>query len=431
MRDRSQISTDPMHDRRAVVALSGAVDNVSASTVDAEGADTGAGGSVTIDLAAITHNVRVLREHAENAATMVVVKADGYNHGAVQVARTALAAGASELGVTTVGEGIALRDAGITAPILSWLHRSDTDFAPALTAGIGIGVSSRAQLDSVVDAARRVGTTAAVTLKVDTGLNRNGIEPQGLDEVFTVLGGAVAEGSVHFRGMFSHLACADEPGHPLNDQQAMVLQESVVRAAAAGVRPEIVHLANSAATVTRHDLRFDMVRPGIAMYGLSPIPELGQFGLIPAMTVSAQVALIKKVRAGDSVSYGHTWTSPEDTVVALIPMGYADGVRRSLSGRFDVTINGRRYPSVGRVCMDQFVVNLGPDGGSVVEGDTAVLFGSGDNDGPVAQEWADVLDTIHYEVVTGIGGRARRRYVESESASTDRRDADTTEEVAR
>jgi len=359
------------------------------------------------------------------------VKADGYNHGAVQVARTALAAGASELGVTTVGEGIALRDAGITAPILSWLHRSDTDFAPALTAGIGIGVSSRAQLDSVVDAARRVGTTAAVTLKVDTGLNRNGIEPQGLDEVFTVLGGAVAEGSVHFRGMFSHLACADEPGHPLNDQQAMVLQESVVRAAAAGVRPEIVHLANSAATVTRHDLRFDMVRPGIAMYGLSPIPELGQFGLIPAMTVSAQVALIKKVRAGDSVSYGHTWTSPEDTVVALIPMGYADGVRRSLSGRFDVTINGRRYPSVGRVCMDQFVVNLGPDGGSVVEGDTAVLFGSGDNDGPVAQEWADVLDTIHYEVVTGIGGRARRRYVESESASTDRRDADTTEEVAR
>ena len=175
--------------------------------------------------------------------------------------------------------------------------------------------------------------------------------------------------------------------------------------------------------------RRDFIQFGVGHPQL--VGELGQFGLIPAMTVSAQVALIKKVRAGDSVSYGHTWTSPEDTVVALIPMGYADGVRRSLSGRFDVTINGRRYPSVGRVCMDQFVVNLGPDGGSVVEGDTAVLFGSGDNDGPVAQEWADVLDTIHYEVVTGIGGRARRRYVESESASTDRRDADTTEEVAR
>ncbi|MGA9871012.1 MAG: alanine racemase [Rhodococcus sp. (in: high G+C Gram-positive bacteria)] len=363
-----------------------------------------------MDLAAITHNVRVLVDHAGDAATMVVVKADGYNHGALAVARTAVAAGASELGVTTVGEAIALRQAGVSAPILSWLHRRDTDFAPAIDNGIELGVSSESQLTAVVDAARRTGRTAVVTLKIDTGLNRNGVEPDALDVVLSSLGRAVAEGSVRLRGMFSHLACADEPNHPANDRQAAVLAESVRRARAAGLRPDIVHLANSAAALTRPDLRFDMIRPGIAAYGLSPIPELGGFDLVPAMTVSAEVALVKKVRAGESVSYGHTWTAPEDTVLALIPMGYADGVIRNLGGRFDVSIAGMRYPSVGRVCMDQFVVNLGPSGSGVAEGDTAVLFGSGDDGVPVAQDWADTLGTIHYEVVTGIGGRARRRY---------------------
>lgn len=342
---------------------------------------------------------------------MVVVKADGYNHGAIEVARAALAAGASELGVTTVGEAIALRNAGITAPILAWLHGTDTDFAPAVVNDVELGVSSSGQLSAVVAAAEEAGRTAVVTLKVDTGLNRSGIAAENFDTVLRILGTAVAAGSVRLRGMFSHLACADIPEHPANDQQAAVLREAAARAASAGLRPDIVHLSNSAATLTRHDLRFDMVRPGIAMYGLSPIPELGQFDLIPAMTVSAKIALVKKVRAGDSVSYGHTWTAREDTVLGLVPMGYADGVTRSLGGRFDVAIGGRRFPSVGRVCMDQFVVNLGPDGGGVAPGDTAVIFGAGGGEQPVAQEWADTLDTIHYEVVTRIGGRVRRRFV--------------------
>ncbi len=378
---------------------------------DTDDPDTGAGSSVVIDLDALAANVRVLCEHAGDAATMVVVKADGYNHGALAVARTALAAGARELGVTTVGEAVALRSAGITAPILSWLHRTDTDFEPAIDAGIDIGISSPAQLSAVIAAAHRTNRTALVTLKLDTGLNRNGISPDVLDEVFRILGRATAEESVTLSGMFSHLACADLPEHPANDRQAEALRQSVGRAESLGLRPEKVHLANSAATLTRPDLRFDMIRAGIAMYGLSPIPELGQFGLKPVMTVSAQVALVKRIDEGERVSYGHTWTAPTDTVVALIPMGYADGVTRNLSGRFEVSIAGRRFPAVGRVCMDQFVVDLGPDGGGVSEGDTAVLFGSGDDGVPVAQDWADTLGTIHYEVVTGIGGRVRRRYV--------------------
>lgn len=397
------------------VALSTAVDNAQATGVNGVAVgpgspDTGAGSSVTIDLGAVADNVRVLREHSADAATMVVVKADGYNHGAEHVARAALGAGASELGVTTVDEAVALRTAGIGAPILSWLHGVDTDFAPAIVNEIEIAVSSVQQLTAVIAAAQRVQHTAVVSLKIDTGLNRNGLLPGDLDEVFPLLARAAAEESVRFRAMFSHLACADTPEHPANDRQATILRESVVRARSAGMPPELVHLANSAATLTRPDLRFDMTRPGIAAYGLSPIPELGHFGLTPAMTVTSQIALVKRVGKGESVSYGHTWTAAEDTVVALVPMGYADGVTRNLSGRFDVSIGGRRFPSVGRVCMDQFVVDLGPSGGGVEVGDTAVLFGSGVDGEPLAQEWADTLGTIHYEVVTRVGGRARRIY---------------------
>lgn len=413
------------------MALSNAVENARSAGDGVVAPETGSGSSVVVDLNAVAHNIGVLLEHARDAATMVVVKADGYNHGAAAIARTALAAGASELGVTTIDEALALRSAGIEAPILSWLHRTDTDFEPAVDGGVELGVSSISQLDSVVNAARRANRPAVVTVKVDTGLNRNGVAADEYDDVLRVLGAAVAEGSVRFRGLFSHLACADIPDHPANDRQATVLRDAVDRAASVGLRPDVVHLANSAATLTRPDLRFDMVRPGIALYGLSPIPELGDFGLIPAMTVSAAVALVKRVRGGDSVSYGHTWTAPEDTVVGLIPMGYADGVTRNLSGRFDVSIGGRRFPSVGRVCMDQFVVNLGPDGGGVAAGDTAVLFGSGEAGEPVAQDWADTLGTIHYEVVTRIGGRARRRYVDHSARNPARGEAVPSEEAPR
>jgi alanine racemase len=376
---------------------------------------TDSGALATVDLDAVAHNVRVLQEFAGDAAVMAVLKSDAYNHGAGPVAHAAVAAGVHEFGVTTIGEALELRAAGITVPVLAWLHRADSDFGAAIAEDIGVGVSTAGQLNSVIAAARRTGLTADLSLKIDTGLNRNGVARADLDVVLDATASAVAEGSVRLTGMFSHLACADEPNHPANDAQAERLRDAVARAGRRGISPPVVHLSNSAATLTRPDLGFDMVRPGIALYGLSPVPDMGDFGLRPVMTLSAQVAHIKKVNRGESVSYGYTWTAPTDTVVALVALGYADGVVRRLSGRFEVTIDGRRYPSVGRVCMDQFVVDLGGDSSGVAIGDEAILFGPGDSGEPHAQDWADALDTIGYEVVTGVRGRVRRRFVGTRS----------------
>nr|WP_107654248.1 alanine racemase [Nocardia suismassiliense] len=363
-----------------------------------------------VDLDAIAHNVRILRDHAGDAAVMAVVKADGYNHGAVEVGKAALAAGAAQLGVTTIDEALLLRQGGITAPILSWLNDSSADFAAAITADIEIGVSSLSQLHAVEAAARHTGRTATVTLKVDTGLNRNGLSTEEYPKALAELRALVDEQAVRFRAIFSHLSRGDEPEHPTNNLQRDRFLEAIAAAKEHGLEPELVHLANSPATLTRPDLAFDMVRPGIAVYGLSPVPELGDFGLRPAMTFQAHVVQVKRVAAGEGVSYGHTWIAPRDTTVALIPAGYADGVFRPLSGRFEVWLGGARHPNVGRVCMDQFLVDLGDNAANVREGDVAVLFGGG-QDEPRAEDWATRLDTINYEVVCSPRGRAVRRYV--------------------
>ena len=368
-----------------------------------------------VDLGAVEHNVRVLCEHAGRAQVMAVVKADGYGHGATRVARAALAAGAAELGVATVDEALALRADGITAPVLAWLHPPGIDFGPALLADVQIAVSSVRQLDDLLDAARRTGRAATVTVKVDTGLNRNGVAPAHYPAMLAALRQAVAEDAVRLRGLMSHMVYADQPDNPINDVQAQRFTDMLAQARDQGVRFEMVHLSNSSATMSRPDLAFDMVRPGIAVYGLSPVPQLGDMGLTPAMTVKCAVALVKSIRAGESVSYGHTWTAQRDTNLALLPIGYADGVFRTLGGRLDVLINGRRRPNVGRICMDQFVVDLGPGQIDVAEGDEAILFGPGTNGEPTAQDWADLLGTIHYEVVTSPRGRVTRTYREAEN----------------
>ncbi|OBG34573.1 alanine racemase [Mycobacterium alsense] len=368
-----------------------------------------------VDLGAIAHNVRVLREHAGAAQVMAVVKADGYGHGATAVARAALAAGATELGVATVDEALALRADGITAPVLAWLHPPGIDFGPALLADVEIAVSSARQLDELLDAVRRTGRAATVTVKVDTGLNRNGVAPAHYPAMLAALRRAAAEDAIRIRGLMSHLVYADQPDNPVNDIQARRFTDLLAQAREAGLRFEVAHLANSSSTMSRPDLAFDLVRPGIAVYGLSPVPELGDMGLVPAMTVKCAVALVKSIRAGESVSYGHTWTASRDTTLALLPIGYADGVFRSLGGRLDVLINGRRRPGVGRICMDQFVVDLGPGPADVAEGDEAILFGPGTRGEPTAQDWADLLDTIHYEVVTSPRGRITRTYREAET----------------
>jgi alanine racemase len=369
-----------------------------------------AAAEAVVDLDAIAHNVRLLREHAGSARVMAVVKADGYGHGATAVGRAALAAGAAELGVATVDEALALRRDGISAPVLAWLHPPGTDFAAALEADVQVAVSSVRQLGELLDAVERTGRPATATVKVDTGLNRNGAGAAEYPEVLTVLRRAQADGSLRLRGIMSHLVHGDDPDNPFNDLQAQRLTEMAAHARDQGVHYEIVHLSNSPAAMTRPDLAFDMVRPGIAVYGQTPIPERGDMGLRPAMTLKCPVALVRSVSAGDGVSYGHTWIADRDTMLALLPIGYADGVFRALSGRIDVLIKGRLRRSVGRICMDQFVVDLGPGEIDVAEGDDAILFGPGTQGEHTAQDWADLLGTINYEVVTSPRGRVTRTY---------------------
>jgi alanine racemase len=369
-----------------------------------------AAAEAVVDLDAIAHNVRLLCEQAGSAQVMAVVKADGYGHGATHVARAAVAAGAAELGVATIDEALALRRDGICSPVLAWLHTPGTDFGPALQADVEVAVSSVRQLAELLDAVERTSHTATVTVKVDTGLNRNGVSAAEYPQVLTLLRRAKADGAVRLRGIMSHLAHGDDPDNPFNDLQAQRLTDMAAHARDNGAGFEIVHLSNSPAAMTRPDLAFDMVRTGIAVYGQTPIPERGDMGLQPAMTLKCPVALVRSVRAGDGVSYGHTWIAERDTTLALLPIGYADGVFRTLSGRIDVLINGRLRRSVGRICMDQFVVDLGPGEIDVAEGDDAILFGPGTQGEHTAQDWADLLGTINYEVVTSPRGRVTRTY---------------------
>ncbi|OHU22141.1 alanine racemase [Mycobacteroides franklinii] len=366
-----------------------------------------------IDLGAVAHNVRLLREYAGPARLMAVVKADGYGHGAVRVARTALAAGADELGVTTVTEALQIRAAGIDAPLLAWLHAPGADYAAALNADVEVAISSLDQLGELLTAARSTGRQAITCIKVDTGLNRNGVPAEYTRDLFEALAKAQAEESIRVRGIMSHFAYADQPGNSTIDMQIGRFNDALEVARSFGLRYELAHLSNSAATLTRPDTRYDMVRPGIAVYGINPMPGAVETELIPAMSLTCAVSSVKPVRAGEGVSYGHVWTAPRDTNAALIGLGYADGVVRGLGNRFEVAIGGRRYPNIGRVCMDQFVVDLGDNGAGVQAGDVATLFGPGAAGEPTAQEWAELLDTIAYEVVTGPRGRVVRTYRDS------------------
>ncbi|PFG99571.1 alanine racemase [Saccharopolyspora erythraea NRRL 2338] len=352
-----------------------------------------------IDVDAIRHNVGVLAARAAGARTMVIVKSDGYGHGAVTVARAALEAGAGQIGVAALGEAVALREAGITAPLMCWLYSRGDDFAPALRHGVELSASSVRGLREIAATAAELGLVARLHLKIDTGLCRSGCPEAEWPNLVDEAAKAEADGHVEVVAVWSHLACADELGHPSIDNQALRFRRAYERARTAGLGP-IRHLANSAAVLTRPDLHFEMVRPGIAVYGLDPVPQDGDHGLRPAMTFRSSVSLTKRVAAGESVSYGHTWTADRPVNLALVPVGYADGVPRTLSGRMSVWLAGRRRPVVGRVCMDQLVVLCDDD--VVREGDEVILFGPGDRGEPTAAEWADELGTIHYEIVTGM-----------------------------
>jgi alanine racemase len=370
---------------------------------------------VVVDLDAIAANTAVLREHV-GRPLMAVVKADGYGHGLVPAARAVLAGGADSLGVAVLEEALALRAAGVTAPLLAWLHGPGTDFPAALAADVEVSVNAEWGLREVVAAARATGVVARVHLKVDTGLSRGGATPEDWPDLVQAAARAQADGEIAVVGLWSHMAYADAPTHPTIAAQVRVFEEAVGVARAAGLTGARLHLANSAATVALPDTWYDVVRPGIALYGLDPLggSDPGAHGLRPAMTVRAAVALTKRVPAGVGVSYGHTYFPERETTLALVPVGYADGVPRAAGNRAPVLAAGAQRVIAGRVCMDQFVLDVGD--AEVRPGDEVVLWGSGDRGEPTAQQWADALDTIHYELVTRVGGRFTRRYVGSAGA---------------
>ncbi|MGI9093000.1 MAG: alanine racemase [Mycobacteriales bacterium] len=364
--------------------------------------------AAVVDLAAISANVATLRRRT-TAALMAVVKADAYGHGLVPAARAALGGGAPRLATAFVDEALALRAAGVDVPILALILRSgESRLGAAIAADVEVSVGGPAALDAVLAAVRTSGVAAAIHLEVDTGLSRGGARADGWAAIVDSAARAVAEGAVRVVGVWSHLACADQPEHPANAMQLAAYRDALDTARRHGVVPQIRHLANSGGLLALPDTHFDAVRAGIAVYGLAPGPAVPAAGLTPAMTLVSRLALTKEVPAGAGVSYGLTHRTASATRLAVIPVGYGDGVPRQASNRAEVCIDGVRHPIVGRVCMDQFVVDTGDH--VVDTGDPVVLFGPGRAGEPTADDWAGATGTIGYEIVTRIGARVPRVY---------------------
>lgn len=361
--------------------------------------------ALTVDLAALAANTRALAAHASGAALMAVVKADGFGHGAAAVARTALAAGATRLGVTSIDEALALRSAGLDTPVLSWLNPIDADYAAAVAAGIDLAVPSREHLDAVIAVAAAV-PGARVHLHLDTGMARDGAPPAEWAQLCRAARLAEQRGLLRVDGVMGHLACADVPPDPSNATGRIRFAWGLEVARAAGLRPAHRHLAATAATLTDPRTHHTLVRAGAGLFGIDPS---GTVRLRPALTLTAPVVSVRRVRAGTPVGYGHTWTAPAATHLGLLPLGYADGLPRSASGapgRAEVLVRGRRRPVAGLISMDQTVIDLGGD--PVEPGEVATVFGPGDDGEPSAADWAAWAGTIEHEIVTGIGARVAR-----------------------
>lgn len=354
-----------------------------------------------IDLDAVRRNVRALASLSSPSALMVVVKADAYSHGAVAVASAALEAGADHLGVATLEEAFELRKGGIDAPVLAWLATPGAPYASAIAQHIELAAYGLVQLEEIAAAARGLGCAAAVHLKAETGMWRGGAAGEWLPLVERA---AQLEriGMIEVVGVWSHLACADEPDHPANEAQRQVFETAVAAAEQAGLRPRWRHLANSAAALTRPDLRYDLVRCGLATYGVNPLAhQPAPVELRPAMRVVAEVAHVKSAPEGVGVSYGHTYLTERPTRLALVPLGYADGVPMVPPGCAPVGFGGTSLTIAGRVCMDQFVLDAGET--EVSPGDEVVLLGPGDHGEHTVEQWAALSGRSPYEILTGTG----------------------------
>ncbi|GAA3576597.1 alanine racemase [Amycolatopsis ultiminotia] len=372
--------------------MSAAVPNVSRLRIPASAP------TLAIDLAAIAANTRRFAE-TTRGELMAVVKADGFGHGLADVARTALGNGATWLGVTSIEEGVAVRAAGVAAPVLSWLNPVDCDIETGYRHQLDLAVPSVSHLDAII----RSGCPVRVHLQLDTGMARDGAAPEEWFELVAAARRAEVAGRITVVGVMGHLAMADRPGHPANAAGRTALLCGAEMVTRAGLRPKVRHLAGTAATLTDPSTHLDLVRIGVGLVGIDPS---GSTRLRSALRLTAPVVQLRRVPAGTGIGYGHTEVTERPTTLALLPLGYADGLPRTASGRAEALVAGRRRPVAGLISMDQTVLDLGDE--PVDPGTDAVLFGPGDDGEPTVDDWAEWAGTIPHEIVTRIGSRVRR-----------------------
>jgi alanine racemase len=378
---------------------------MSAAAAPAAVAQTGCaqGAILTVDLLAVAANTRFFASRTR-AEVMAVVKADGFGHGGAEAARTALDNGATWLGVTSIAEGLALREAGLAAPVLSWLNPVDADFGLALAAGIDLAVPSLRHLDAVMRAAMASGHRARVHLHLDVGMARDGAEPAEWPGLCRAAFRGEQRGVLTVVGLMGHLGCAGIPADPCNETGRACFARGLKTARTAGLRPAIRHLAATAATLTDPRTHHTLCRIGAGLAGIDPSRTTR---LHPALTLTAPVVAVRRVRAGSPVGYGHSWAAPADTNLGLLPVGYADGLPRAASGQAEIMVRGRRYPVAGLISMDQTVIDLRSQ--HVHPGEIATVFGPGTSGEPTVADWAAWAGTIEHEIVTGIGARVHRQ----------------------
>ena len=372
--------------------------------------------NLIIDLDAIAYNLDVMRQRAGGVKVCGVVKANAYGHGMIEVARKLEEAGVDYLGVADVAEALELRRAGVDAPILAWLHDPQEMFIEALNEGIELGLANEDHLARVAAAAEITGRLARVHLKVDTGLNRNGASAAEWEGVLRQARALVAEGFIQVVGIFSHLSST---GEAEDLAQIARFDAAVDQARESGLQFELRHLTASDGSLNYPQAQYEMVRVGVALYGLSPFADhhSKEYGLRPAMTATAHVTQVKRVPAGEGVSYGYMHRTAAETTLALIPVGYAEGLPRNASGKASVSIHGKTYAISSRIAMDQFVIDVGND--EVNAGDLVTIFGDPAAGVPSADDLAAAADTINYEIVTRMGGRFKRTYLGQSGASLD------------
>jgi alanine racemase len=364
-----------------------------------------------VNLAAIAGNLKLIKGKTKSEV-LAVVKADAYGHGLVAVAKTVEQAGADWLGTALLEEAITLRNAGITKPIIAWLTPKGEDFKTAINLDIDLSISSVELLAEIAAAGKIINKVPRVHIELDTGMNRGGFGVE-LPLVISEIANQAKAGSINVVGIWSHFARADEPEILMNQTQLSRFNSVVEQLKTAGITYQYLHLANSAASLTNQNAHKNIIRWGIGLYGLSPdINNMGSsldLGLKPAMKLIAKLQLVKAVKAGQGVGYGSTATTKEDTKLGVVTMGYADGIPRNASNLAGVFVAGKRAPLIGRVSMDQFVVDLGASS-LAKTGDEVIVFGDGSGGEYTIDEWAKACGTINYEIVTRIGTRVPRIY---------------------